>query len=91
MKNKTNPGTIEFETTLGVPVKLTQLAKTKEFGKDDKIDVYDEHLMQLAAYRVGLGMPFARCANNRFFSLEAQIHDFTPCVRVGWCAIDCKF
>jgi hypothetical protein len=38
-------------------------AKTKEFGPDDEVPAYDEHLMQLAAYRVGLGMPFARCAN----------------------------
>jgi len=45
------------------PVGIVLDAKTKEFGKDDKIDVYDEHLMQLAAYRVGLGMPLARCAN----------------------------
>ena len=45
------------------PVGIVVDAKTKEFGKDDKIDVYDEHLMQLAAYRVGLGMPTARCAN----------------------------
>lgn len=36
--------------------------KTKD-KVDDKTDVYDEHLMQLAAYRVGLGMPFATCAN----------------------------
>lgn len=37
--------------------------KTKDFGPDDKIDGYDEHLMQLAAYRVGLGIPSAECAN----------------------------
>lgn len=37
--------------------------KTKEFGPDDKIDAYDDHLMQLSAYRVGLGVPTARCAN----------------------------
>jgi hypothetical protein len=37
--------------------------KTKEFGPDDKIEGYDEHLMQLAAYRMGLLMPKARCAN----------------------------
>jgi hypothetical protein len=37
--------------------------KTKEFTDSDKIGGYDEHLMQLAAYRVGLGMPEARCAN----------------------------
>jgi len=37
--------------------------KTKEFSDPSKVDGYDEHLMQLAAYRVGLGMPEARCAN----------------------------
>jgi len=37
--------------------------KTKEFTDPDKIGGYDEHLMQLAAYRVGLGVPNARCAN----------------------------
>lgn len=37
--------------------------KTKEFSDPDKVDAYDEHLMQLAAYRVGLGIPTARCAN----------------------------
>ena len=37
--------------------------KTKEFADPAKVDVYDEHLMQLAAYRVGLGMQNARCAN----------------------------
>jgi hypothetical protein len=37
--------------------------KTKDFGPDDKVDAYDEHLMQLAAYRHGLGIPHARCAN----------------------------
>jgi hypothetical protein len=37
--------------------------KTKEFSDPAKVDAYDEHLMQLAAYRVGLGIPQARCAN----------------------------
>lgn len=37
--------------------------KTKEFTDPSKVDGYDEHLMQLAAYRVGMGMPEARCAN----------------------------
>jgi hypothetical protein len=36
--------------------------KTKEFGPDDKLQTWDEHAMQLAAYRVGLGMPTSRCA-----------------------------
>ncbi len=37
--------------------------KTKDFDDPAKVTGYDEHLMQLAAYRVGLGMPEARCAN----------------------------
>ena len=37
--------------------------KTKEFTESDKIVGYDEHVIQLAAYRVGLGIPHARCAN----------------------------
>jgi hypothetical protein len=35
--------------------------KTKDTSLD-KVDVYFEHEMQLAAYREGLGMPQARCA-----------------------------
>jgi len=37
--------------------------KTKEFTDPAKVDGYDKYLMQLAAYRVGLGIPQARCAN----------------------------
>lgn len=39
--------------------------KTKAFTKEnmEKIVGYDEHCMQLAAYRVGLNLPTARCAN----------------------------
>jgi hypothetical protein len=37
--------------------------KTKDFTDPAKVDAYDDHLMQLAAYRIGLGMPEARCAN----------------------------
>lgn len=36
--------------------------KTKEFGPEDDLKTWDEHAMQLAAYREGLGMPTARCA-----------------------------
>lgn len=45
------------------PVGIMLDAKTKEFGPNDDIPAYDEHLMQLAAYRIGVGMPHARCAN----------------------------
>jgi hypothetical protein len=39
--------------------------KTKEFTSEtlDKAQGFDEHLMQLSAYRVGLEIPQARCAN----------------------------
>jgi hypothetical protein len=37
--------------------------KTKDFGPDDNVAAFDEHRLQLAAYRMGLGMPRARCAN----------------------------
>jgi hypothetical protein len=38
--------------------------KSKEFGPDDgKQLAWDEHCLQLAAYREGLGYPQARCAN----------------------------
>ena len=37
--------------------------KTKEFVDPERIVLYDELPMQLAAYRVGIEMPKARCAN----------------------------
>jgi len=37
--------------------------KTKEFTEDNLPSAYDEHIVQLAAYRNGLGLPMARCAN----------------------------
>jgi hypothetical protein len=48
-----------IDDTAGVVVDI----KTKEFGPDDKVSAFDEHGMQLAAYRIGLGMLSARCAN----------------------------
>jgi hypothetical protein len=52
-------GKVDLHSPQGVVIDI----KTKEFGDPAKVDAYDEHLMQLAAYRVGLGMPEARCAN----------------------------
>jgi hypothetical protein len=37
--------------------------KTKEFSDPAKVEAYDENAMQLSAYREGLEMPYARCAN----------------------------
>ena len=51
------------EADESAPVGIVLDAKSKDFGPDDKIDAYDEHLMQLAAYRNGLNVPHARCAN----------------------------
>jgi hypothetical protein len=48
---------------LHVPERFVVDIKTKDFGPDDKVTGFDEHLLQLAAYRVGLGASAARCAN----------------------------
>jgi hypothetical protein len=37
--------------------------KTKEFTDPEKVEAFDEHVMQLAAYRLGLNLTKARCAN----------------------------
>jgi hypothetical protein len=52
-------GKCDMYTPKGIVIDV----KTKEFSDPAKVDAYDEHLMQLAAYRVGLGVPLARCAN----------------------------
>lgn len=41
-------------------------------GSLDKVSAYHEQLMQLAAYRVGLGKPLARCANV-FFNEDGDV------------------
>lgn len=54
--------------------------KTKEFNDASKKLAWDEHCMQLAAYRVGLDIPKARCANV-FVSVTkpglAIVHEWT--------------
>lgn len=67
--------------------------KTKEFDFGDKVAVYDEHLMQLAAYRVGLGLPKARCA-NAFISTTnvglVHIHEWSDEeLERGWSMFEC--
>lgn len=62
--------------------------KTKEFSDDGKKLAWDEHCMQLAAYRVGLGMPIARCTNV-FISVSnpglVLIHEWTEVeLMKGW-------
>jgi hypothetical protein len=46
--------------------------KTKEFTDPSKIIAYDEHLMQLSAYRYGFLIPRARCANV-FVSVQEPV------------------
>jgi hypothetical protein len=53
--------------------------KTKDFDTD-KVEPFDEHLMQLSAYRVGLGLPQGRCANvfvSRTVPGLTVIHEWT--------------
>ena len=67
--------------------------KTKDFGPDDKVDAYDEHLMQLAAYRVGLDIPSARCANvfvSRTHPKLVKIIEWTEDdLKRGWLMFQC--
>lgn len=62
--------------------------KTKEFTDPSKVQGYDEHLMQLAAYRVGLGMTGARCANlfvSRSMPGLCVIREWTQAeIETGW-------
>ena len=47
--------------------------KTKDFEDPSKVIPYEENLMQLAAYRVGLGVPKARCANVSISRTNADL------------------
>tara|TARA_R110000868_G_scaffold328829_1_gene589658 strand:+ start:1834 stop:2595 length:762 start_codon:yes stop_codon:yes gene_type:complete len=63
-------------------------AKSKEFGPDTTPNGFDEHLMQLAAYRMGMDLPTARCANV-FVSVThpglVHIHEWTEEeLQKGW-------
>jgi len=46
--------------------------KTKEFTDPSKVIAYDEHLMQLSAYREGFLLPKARCVNV-FVSVQEPV------------------
>ena len=67
--------------------------KTKEFNEGDKEAAYDEHLMQLAAYRYGLDLPKARCANIFVSATNhglVHIHEWTDDeLRKGWEMFQC--
>ena len=56
-------GKVDLHSTDGDGVVID--FKTKEFTSEqlEKAQGFDEHVMQLASYRVGLGIPSARCAN----------------------------
>lgn len=62
--------------------------KTKDFSDLSKPLWYDEHLLQLAAYREGLGFPGARCANvfvSRTNPDLAVIHEWAEDdIKRGW-------
>lgn len=62
--------------------------KTKEFADTDKKLAWDEHCIQLSAYRVGLDLPDAVCANV-FVSVNnpglVHIHEWTEeQLQRGW-------
>ena len=59
--------------------------KTKEFSDPKDVVAYDEHLMQLAAYRVGLNLPHARCAN-----VFVSVHDIKLIKIIEWSEDDLK-
>lgn len=62
--------------------------KTKPFEKGDDIQPFDDNLMQLAAYRVGLGFEHANCANvfvSTAVSGLVTIHHWRPSdLERGW-------
>jgi hypothetical protein len=59
--------------------------KTKEFVDPSKVEAYDEQLLQLSAYRLGLGLPKARCANVFVSVIEQGL-----CKIVEWSEEDLK-
>lgn len=62
--------------------------KTQDFHDPKAVKIYDDHVIQLAAYRVGLGMPDARCANvyvSRTHSDQVFIHEWSQeDIARGW-------
>jgi len=57
--------------------------KTKDFTDEKDVVGYDDHLMQLSAYRVGLGIPNARCANI-FVARELNAEGKVLCKIIEW-------
>lgn len=67
--------------------------KTKEFEDPKDVQVYEEHIMQLAAYRVGLGVPEARCANifvsRSYPGVVTVIEHTEEDIKKGWEMFTC--
>jgi len=88
-------GKVDMYTTPDehAPTGIVLDAKTKDFGPDDKVDVYDEHRLQLAAYRHGLGLPQARCANvfvSRTHPGLVKVVEWTEAeLQIGWDMFQC--
>jgi len=57
--------------------------KTKDFDDLNAVKGYDDHLMQLSAYRIGLGIPNARCANI-FVAREKTEDGQVLCKIIEW-------
>ena len=62
--------------------------KTKDFKDLSKPLAFDEHMLQLAAYRAGLGLPGAKCANvfvSRNNPDLAHVHEWAEeDIQKGW-------
>lgn len=63
--------------------------KSKEFDDPDSVKGYEEHMIQLSAYKVGLGLPSnARCANvfvSRSVPGLVQVIEWSPQdIERGW-------
>lgn len=62
--------------------------KTKDFKDLSKPLAFDEHMLQLAAYRAGLGLPDAKCANvfvSRTNPDLAHVHEWAEeDIQKGW-------
>lgn len=62
--------------------------KSKEFGPDDKVSGWPEQVMQLAAYREGVGYPLSRCANVFLSTTHPGLYRIVEWpeqdLRIGW-------
>ena len=79
-------GKCDMYTTEGEGIVID--IKTKDFKDLSKPLAYDEHMLQLAAYRAGLGLPSAKCANvfvSRTNPDLAYVHEWAEeDIKKGW-------